>query len=152
MIVAISGKDTLVYRGKILTGLADGNAGELTFPNELMKVKIGKNGNGLFALDTTGQMAELKLRVVRGCADDKMLLGDLNSQQNDPPGTVLVPMQFTKRIGDGTGSVTSDVYSLSGGVFTKMPEVKDNVEGDTEQSVTIYTLRFSNNPTPRTLT
>lgn len=150
--VAISGKDTLVFRGKVLTGLADGNAGELTFPNELMKIKIGKDGNALYALDTTGQMSELTLRIVRGCADDEMLLADLNSQQQDPPSFVLIPMQITKRLGDGKGNVKSDVYSLGGGVFTKIPGVKDNVEGDTEQSVSIYVLRFSNTPTPRTLT
>jgi hypothetical protein len=49
-----------------------------------------------------------------------------------------------KRIGDGTGNVTNDVYKVNGGVVQKIPVVKENVEGDTEQSVSIYLIMFAN--------
>jgi len=54
--------------------------------------------------------------------------------------------EFSKKIGDGQGNITSDTYIMSGGVFTKQVEAKSNVEGDSEQSVAIYTIKWSNSP------
>ena len=58
--------------------------------------------------------------------------------------------EFIKKLGDGQGNILSDIYVLSGGIFMKQVEGKSNVEGDTEQSVAIYMMKFSN--APRALT
>lgn len=148
--VALSGQDTININGTILTDQADGNVVELTFPGEIMKVKTGKNGNTIYAQDFSGRNAEAKIRVIRGSNDDQFLNNLLINQDNNAPSAVLVQGEFIKKIGDGQGNVTNDTYIISNGVFTKMVEAKDNAEGDTEQSVAIYTLKFS--LAPRALT
>lgn len=150
--IALSGNDTININGTVLADLADGNCVEMTFPNDISNVKIGKNGNAIFGLNTTGQMAEVKIRVLRGSSDDQTLLGLLNAQQQNYQGSTLVIGQFIKKIGDGNGNVTSDTYTLGGGTFTKIPEAKTNVEGETDQSVSVYTLKFANSPTVRAIT
>jgi len=144
--VALSGADTININGRVLVDFADGMVGDLTFPNDIANVKTGKNGNSLYGLNESGKQAELKLRLIRGSSDDKYLNGQMAQQQLNFAGTVLLVGQFIKKIGDGQGNITSDTYVTSGGVFTKQVEAKMNVEGDTEQSVAIYTIKFSNAP------
>jgi hypothetical protein len=150
--IALSGNDTVTVNGTVLQDLADGNCVELTFPNDISNLKIGKNGNAIYGLNTTGQMSESKFRVLRGSSDDQFLLGLLNAQQLNYAGAVLLVGQFIKKIGDGQGNITSDTYNLSGGTFTKIPEAKTNVEGETEQSVSVYTIKWANTPTVRAIT
>lgn len=146
MIVSLTGNDTIIINGIIFNGFADGDIGHLTFPNDLMAVKTGKNGNSLYAFNATGRQCELMLRLVRGSSDDKYLNGLLSQMINNPPAFVLMAGEFIKNIGDGGGSITQDIYTLSGGVIKKAPEVKENLEGDIEQAVTIWTLVFTNAP------
>lgn len=148
--IALSGKDTVNINNSVLADLADGNCAELTFPNDIANVKTGKNGNSIYGFNESGKQCEVKLRVVRGSADDKFLNNLLTQQQANFSSFPLMLGQFIKKIGDGQGNVTSDTYIMSGGIFTKIPEAKTNTEGDTEQSISIYTLRFSN--APRALT
>jgi hypothetical protein len=70
----------------------------------------------------------------------------LSNQLNDFASFVLMIGQLIKKVGDGLGNITNDTYILSGGVFSKAVEVKTNAEGDTEQSVSIWNMRFSNAP------
>lgn len=144
--IAMSGSDTLNLNNRILSDYADGNYGDLTFPNEIAAVKTGKNGNSIYSLNETGKQSELKLRIIRGSADDKFINGLLAQQQNNFAGFTLLIGQFIKKIGDGRGNIANDKYICSGGVFTKQVEAKANAEGDTEQSVAIYTIKFSNSP------
>lgn len=148
--IALSGSDTININNQVLVDLADGNCVELTFPNDIASVKTGKNGNSIYGLNESGKQCEVKLRVLRGSADDKYLNNLLAQQQANFAGTILMIGQFIKKIGDGQGNITSDTYIMSGGVFTKIPEAKTNVEGESEQSISIYTLKFSN--APRVLT
>lgn len=148
--VALSGSDTININNQVLVDLADGNCVELTFPNDIANVKTGKNGNSIYGLNESGKQCEVKLRVLRGSTDDKFLNNLLAQQQANFAGTVLLIGQFIKKIGDGAGNITSDTYIMSGGVFVKQIEGKTNVEGETEQSIAMYTLRFSN--APRVLT
>lgn len=151
-VTALTGNDTINISGTILSDLADGNCVELTFPNDIATVKIGKNGNAIFGLNTQGQMSEVKLRLIRGSNDDQYLNTLLSQQQNNFAGTVLLTGEFIKNVGDAKGNITGDTYIFGGGVFTKIPEAKSNVEGDSEQSVTIYTIRFANTPVVRAIT
>jgi hypothetical protein len=144
--VSLSGADTITINNYLLSALADGDVVDLRFPNDIAAVKTGKNGNSIYAFNEMGKQCEVVMRVMRGSADDKFLLGLLSAQQNNFSGTVLMIGTFIKQIGDGLGNITSDTYIMSGGVFTKIPEAKSNVEGNTDQSIVIYTMKFSNAP------
>lgn len=144
--VALSGADTLMINNRVFADLADGNCIELTFPNDIANVKTGKNGNSIYGLNETGRQAEAKVRLVRGSSDDKFMNALLAQQQANFSGFPLMFGSFIKKLGDGLGNITSDTYIVSGGIFTKIPEAKTNTDGESEQSVVIYTLKFSNAP------
>ena len=152
--LALSGSDSVTINNTILTDLADGDCVTLSFPNDIAVVKIGKNGNAIYGFNATGQMAEVRIKLIRGSADDKFM-NNLLQQQNGSQGqnfasTVLAIGEFVKFIGDGQGNVLSDTYILGGGIFKKQVEAKTNVEGDTMQSTVEYILHFSS--APRALT
>jgi hypothetical protein len=146
VIASLTGKDTLIVNGRILNDLADGDCAVLTFPNDLTNLKTGKGGNTLYAFNYSGRQCQLVLRLIRGSADDKYLNQELSLYKNDPPSFSLMTGVLTKNVGDGSGSVVNDTYTLSGGTFKKETEVKENAEGDIDQAVSIYTLTFSNAP------
>lgn len=144
--VAMSGADTISINNRIFSDLADGDAVVLTFPNDIANVKTGKNGNSIYGLNESGRQSEVVIRLVRGSSDDKFMNGLLAQQQNNFAGFPLMIGEFVKKLGDGQGNIAGDTYLTSGGIFTKQVEAKMNVEGDTEQSVAIYRLKFSNSP------
>lgn len=144
--VALSGQDTIIINNQTLVGLADGNCVELTFPNEIAMVKTGKNGNSIYGFNETGKQCEVKIRLIRGCSDDQFLNNLLAQQQANFSGTILMIGEFIKKLGDGNGNITNDTYIMSGGVFTKQIEGKMNTDGDVEQSIAMYSLKFTNSP------
>ena len=147
---ALSGSDVVNINNRVFADLADGDFANLTFPNEIANVKTGKNGNSIYSFNATGEQCDFVLRLIRGSADDKFMNNLLAQQQANFAGFILMIGQFIKKIGDGQGNVQSDTYIMSGGIFVKKQEAKGNAEGDSEQSVVIYNLRFANSP--RTLT
>lgn len=147
--IALSGKDTIKINDRILNDLVDGDCVLLTYPNDLLTVKSGKNGNSIYSFNYTGEQVEVTIRILKGSADDKFLNNLLSILKNDPPSFQLLSGEFIKNIGDGTGVIISDTYILTGGVFKRNVDSKENAEGDTEQSMSIYTLAFSS--APRTL-
>jgi len=148
--VALSGSDTIMLNNRILNDLADGDAVNLTFPNDIASVKTGKNGNSIYGLNESGKQVDIVIRVLRGSPDDKYLNAAIAQQQANFASTILMIGEFIKKVGDGKGNITLDTYILSGGIFSKPVEAKMNVEGDSEQSISIYNLKFSN--APRVLT
>ena len=130
MIQSITGNDTLTLFDRVFVDLADGDTSVITFPNDLGDLKTGKNGNSIYVKNETGSNAEMVLRIVKGSADDKFLQGKLASQNNDFASFVLATGEFVKRFGDGEGTVSRDVYTLTGGIFAKNVDVKENVEGE----------------------
>jgi hypothetical protein len=141
--VALSGNDTFTLNNRIFADLATGTWAELTYPNESAAVKTGKNNNTIYSQNQAGLNADLTVRIIRGSADDKFLNGLFAQQSNNFAGFVLLQGQLVKKIGQGNGKIINDTYVLTGGVFTKPVEAKSNVEGDTEQSESIYRLRFA---------
>lgn len=141
--LALTGSDTVTINNQPLSDFADGNCVELTFPNPIANVKTGKNGNSIFGLNASGVQAEVKMRIVRGGSDDKFLNNLLSQQNANFAGTVLLTGTFIKKLGDGAGNITSDTYILAAGIFEKIPEGKTNVEGETEQSVAMYSMKFA---------
>lgn len=143
MNLTLTGKDTIIIDGRTLD-LGDGDVAQVAFSNNLVEVTVGKNANALFSENATGNMAVLTLRVPRGNADDKYLNSKLAAQRKDLPGFVVMSGSIKKRLGDGDGNILVDTYTLQGGVIQKMPDVKENVAGDTEQAITVWTLAFAN--------
>lgn len=140
--VSLSGADVININGRILNDLADQNPVDLTYPNDIVGVKAAKNGNTIYAFNNMGRLAECKLRVLLGSDDDKFLNSLLQTQINDFSGFTLLTGQFSKRVGDGQGNISTDVYQLSGGVIKKNVEAKTAAEGDTDQSVAEYMITF----------
>ncbi len=141
--VAMSGNDTFTLNNRIFADLATGTWGELTYPNDSSAVKTGKNNNTIYSQNQAGRNADFMVKVIRGSADDKFLNGLLAQQNNSFETFVLLNGQLVKKIGQGNGKVINDTYVLTGGVFAKQVEAKSNVDGDTEQSESVYRMRFS---------
>ena len=150
MYSSVSGQDTLVINNYLFVGLADQNFVDLTWPNDIMSVKTGKNGNSIFSFNETGKVCEMKLRVLRGSADDEFMNNLLSQQQANAAAFPLMQGQYVKNLGDGQGNLTSDTYILSGGVFIKQVEGKSSAEGEIEQSIAVYMMKFT--AAPRVLT
>lgn len=140
---SLTGADTLVLAGRVFADFADGDNFAVTYAADIAGVKRGKDGNTIYAQNATGPQATMTLRLIRGSDDDRFLNALLFVQQDDFASFVLLEGQYVKRVGDGLGNITHDTGNLFGGVFKKIPEAKSNVEGDTEQSITLYTLEFS---------
>lgn len=140
--VSLSGTDVIQINGRILNDLADQNPVDLTYPNDIVGVKAAKNGNTIYAFNNMGRLAECKLRLLLGSGDDKFMNSLLQTQINDFSAFTLLTGQFSKRVGDGSGVISTDVYQLSGGVIKKNVEAKTASEGDTDQSVAEYTITF----------
>ena len=140
----LTGSDTISIDGVPLIDLGDGDVGALTYPNDSVTVKTGKNGNSIYSFNETGDQVDLVLRIIRGSPDDKTLNSRLIGMNNDRASFVTIGAQIVKKLGDGQGNVTSDTYDLTGGVFSKKVETTSNVEGDTEQALSVYNLKFTN--------
>lgn len=142
--VSLTGNDTIQIAGRVLTNFADGDVAKLTYNNDLVAVKNGKNGNAIFNLNAMGEQADLEVRVLRGSSDDSFLNNLLIAMRRDLPSFVLMQGYFVKRVGDGKANVKSDTYLCEGGVFLKHVDVSENVEGGTDPAVCVYRIKFSN--------
>lgn len=140
---ALTGSDSITINLRPLSCLADDDVSSISFPNEICTVATGKNRNTVYALNESGNNAEMTLRVIMNSSDDKFLNGLLATQQADLPSFTLLTGSFTKRVGDGNGHISYNTFPLQGGVFTKLPDVKDNVNGDKEQAIITYNLKFA---------
>ena len=145
-IVALTGNDTISINGRILNDFADGVVAEIKFPNDLVQMKTGKNGNTLYGLNNTGRQSEFNVRVILGGSDDQFLNALLLSMQANFAGFALITGTFVKKTGDGAGNITPVTYVMSGGVVKKPVEAMENADGEVGQSVAEYHLIFSNAP------
>jgi hypothetical protein len=135
-----TGQDILKFNDRILTNLADGDVATITYPNELHGMKNGKNGNSIAAHNEQGNMAELVIRVLKGSPDDKYLNSFVLAWKNHLDTFSPATAEFTKVI-SVDNSITNEITSLGFIVPTRSVDTKDNVEGDTEQAVSIYNFR-----------
>lgn len=140
----LTGDATLTLYDRVMVDLADGDVSTISFPNNLVELKTGKNQNTIYSKNESGNNGELVLRLVRGSSDDRFMQGKLAIQERDFVSTEICNGQLALRMGDGIGGVVSDVYTLGGGVVTKKIEGKDNADGDTSQGVAVYNVKFAN--------
>lgn len=141
--MSMTGNDTLILNNNVFSAFADNDFCTLEYQGEIAKIKKGKNGNSIIAQDQSGTMGFLTIRVLRGSSDDSFLNNLLQSQIGNFAGFPLMIGQFIKKVGDGQGNITNDTYILGGGTFRTEVNAKSNASGDTEQSVSIYNLQFT---------
>lgn len=140
----VTGNDTLTLNDHVFNDLATDDTVVISFPNELINMTTGKNGNTMIALNQKGYNATLSLKVGRGSNDDQFLAGIVSAMANDFPSTTLLTGTFVKRLGDGQGNIVSDIYTVAGGVVKKIPDGKENVSGDVGQAEAQYMIQFAN--------
>lgn len=138
----VTSNDTLTLNGNVFTDLALDDVTSITFPNDLVTQKTGKNGNTIIAQNAPGQNANMTLRVMRGSDDDQFLQNILTASLGDFPSTPLINGSFVKKLGDGAGNIKRDTYQLAGGTISKIPDGKENVSGDVTQGEAIYLIKF----------
>ncbi len=148
MTTAMTGNDTVVVNDgtgdRVLTDFANADNVIMTFPNELVTMTVGKNGNAIYAFNQTGKILEGELRFLIGSEDDKYFNSILKRIKDDLPSFVLLSINFTKRVGDGKSNVSNVVYSAEGGLVYQGVDAKESSEGDTEAAVAVYRIRFAN--------
>jgi len=127
-----TGQDILKFGARILSNFADGDVATISYPNDLHGMKIGKYGNAIAAHNEQGNMAELTIRVLKGSY--------VVAWKNHLPSFAPQNAEFTKVI-TVDNSITNEVTSLDFLIPTRNVDTKDNVEGDTEQSVSVYSFR-----------
>jgi hypothetical protein len=127
----------------VFNDFADDDISAITFPNDLVTVKTGKNGNTIYSKKEPGRNAMAVLRLIRGSSDDQFVQNKLSQMKSDFVSTQLADGEFAMRLGDGAGNVIRDVYTLKGGIITRPVDGKENVSGDTVQGVSIYNVMFA---------
>ncbi len=142
-IYALTGNDSLIINDRVITEFSDGSTIELAYQNDRVGVSTGKNNNTVFSDNRQGSNAVLTLRIIKAGKDDKFFNGLSILQDKDLPGFPLMNGSFTKRVGDGSGKVTFDNYVLLGGAFQRFPDIQENLNGETEQGTTVYTIIFA---------
>ena len=140
---ALTGNDTLVLDERVIKDLTDNSTIELSYQNDRVGISTGKDGNTVFATNEQGGNAIITIRIVRGSADDKWLNGKSIQQAQDLPSFTVINGAFSKRVGNGSGKVNYDTYTLLGGVFSKYVDAQENLIGDTDQGTAVYQLTFS---------
>lgn len=143
MIYSLTANDTFVIFDRVFTAFADDDVSTITLPEELYKIKTGKNNNTIFTQNMPGFNSDVVLRLMKGSSDDQFLANKLALFQQDLPSALLANGRFAKRYGNGEGQWVTEVYTLGGGIITKIPEGKENVSGDSVQSVAIYNMKFA---------
>lgn len=139
----VTSDDTLTLWGRVFNDFADDDVSSVSFPNNAVTVKTGKNQNTIFAKDEKGNNANVVVRLMKGSSDDQFLQGKISAMESDFVATELATGEFVKRLGDGQGNVARDVYTLLGGVIVKRVDGKENASGDTNQGVAVYNMVFA---------
>lgn len=142
-VYSLTGNDTLTINGKVFSEFADQSTINIEFGNARTGHTTGKNGNTVFATDKQGENATVTLRLIAGGKDDMYLNGLSVQQERDLPTFPLMTGTFAKRVGDGKGNVKFINYSLLGGVFEQNVNTQENLQGETEQGIAVYTLFFA---------
>jgi hypothetical protein len=139
----ITGKDTLTINNNVFNDFAFGDVSTVKYNNKRVETKTGKNRNTIFADNASGANAEVALRLIKGSSDDIFLQTILAQQDADFASSVLMTGTFVKRLGDGQGNASSEVYALQGGMIEKYIDSKSSSEGDVEQGVSVYNMMFA---------
>jgi len=142
MLMTLTGDDTFLINDRpIIPETQNGDIVTLDFPNELFTMTTGKNGNTIYAKNESGSQTDIVCRIARGGNIDKFLNGLMAQQERDFVAFPVMNGAFSKRLGDGSGKVTYDTYTIQGMMFSKPVPTKANTDGDGDQGIATYTLK-----------
>ena len=138
----LTGDDTFIIWNRTITDLADGDIISIVAVNNIASSVVGKSGNMIIAKDEQGKKCTITLRVLKGSKDDAFIHGYYKTYELDSALFILGNGSFAKRLGDGSGNVVYDRRYLKAIHFTKAPyDATSNVNGATDQAVTVYTMQ-----------
>lgn len=131
-------KDTLTRN---LKNFAQGAIAQVTFNNDIANSDVAKDG-GIVSPDVRGGLAELTVRLLAGSDDDNFFLNEIASYRQNSSGYIMLGATFIKNFGDGRGNVSKRTYTLNGGAVSRIPQFTTDVNGDVEQAINVYLIRF----------
>ena len=138
----LTGDDSLILWGRAITDLADGDVVTITADNNIASSVVGKGSNVIVAKDEQGKKCTIILRLLKGSKDDQFIHSYYKTYELDSALFIMGNGSFAKRLGDGAGNVVFDTKYLSAIHFTRAPyDAAWNVNGSTEQAVTVYTIQ-----------
>jgi hypothetical protein len=148
MMINLTGSDTTILsklgaQDRIMKDFGDGDVVAIDIPNNLVELKKGKDDNAIIAYNAAGKVSTVTMRILAGGADDKFLNSEITSYQNNRPGYILLSGEFIKKVGDGKGNISNIVFKFSNGIIQKYPVGGENVDGNTDQALSIYQIIFS---------
>ena len=80
--------------------------------------------------------------MLKGSDDDAFINGYYKTYELDSALFILGNGSFSKRLGDGSGNLVYDTRYLRAVHFTRPPyDITSNVNGATDQAVTVYTMQ-----------
>lgn len=141
--VTLSGNDVLEIKGRVVTGWANGKSFEITYPEDMVKGTVFKNGAGVACENNEGRKAQATLRVPIGGNDDKWF-NELFQEQKENFSNGFVPLtgSFTKITSNENGIRTTTRHVLRNGFFQKNVETFTSSDGDVEQAIVVYHFTF----------
>lgn len=142
--VSMSGDDTFLLNGNVVSTLATKDPLKINFPNDIAVVEQGKDGNTVISENRRGYEGDAVLRVLLGAADDQAINALFLEQAANIAGTTLITGALYKVSGDGKGNIIKVVYQLQGGVILKIPAALISASGNTEEQIAEWTIRFGN--------
>lgn len=138
----LTGDDTFIIWDRTITDLAEGDVISIVADNNIASSVVGKGGNIIIAKDEQGKKCTVTLRVLKGSPDDAYIQAYYKTYELDSALFILGNGSFSKRLGDGAGNVVFDNRYLKAIHFTNPPyDATLNVNGGTEQAVTVYTFQ-----------
>jgi len=137
------GEDTLIINSRVLSNFGYGTVVEISCPNAIAGVDIGKGGNAVFSLQENGRQADVKVTVIKGSPDDIFLNALNESFKSNFESKVAITGSFISKVGDGKGKVLTTAWDLNGGIPTTPPSDKYDVGGDRTQVLMEYHYTFA---------
>lgn len=139
---AISGKYsfTITYKNQsyVLNSQGKGDIVDITFPNPLTTLDVGKNQNSGTAMNWSGLEADIKLIVFLSQTDDEFMQGIINDTVNQTYG--LMTLTGTVYTNDD-GVIGTVSVIIRGASMVKIPSFKESSEGATDAKLAVYEMK-----------
>lgn len=133
------------YKGDfVISDYANGTVADLATPNDLSTTTTGYNGNSLGAHNEPGRQRECTIRLVKGSDDDKRFNTNYNLWKDRSSRFKPLTAVFTKNVAHSDGSITRDSVECYFGLPSGQPTQTLDTEGNTDQVVSVYMIRFAN--------
>jgi len=136
------GKGTLIFGSaipRIFSDFANGNFLTLEFGNQISTREKGRGGS-IITYNTNDDVATLTIRLIKNSPDDIFLNGNYADYKRSPETFVLFTGSLSIKTGNGSGSATTENYTLSEGSFLNRPNFTTDTAGDVETGVSVWTF------------